>query len=128
MRNVFKMMKKSVAGALVAALVLGAAEPSNGWAMLAPVDASQGAQEYAQTRAQDMKTVQTALESEQIRQRLAEFKLTPEQIDERLSQLTQEEIHQTAQNIEAVAPGGDVAGVLVIVILVLLVIYLFRRV
>ena len=101
--------------------------------MIAPAQVTSQVHDKNATRADDLKTIQTALESKMIRQRLTEFKLTPDQINTRLNQLSDEQIHQTAMQIRTVNPGGDgglgiLVSLLVIGILVLLFVYLFKRV
>lgn len=128
MRKCKSFFKPVLVWALVVATTMSMTMPSKGWAMLAPADGAAAMADGANTRAQDAQAVQTALETEMIRERLADFNLTPEQVNERLSQLSDEEVHQVAQQVEAISPGGDAVGVLLIVALVLLIIYLFRRV
>ncbi|UPT75347.1 MAG: PA2779 family protein [Elusimicrobiota bacterium] len=103
------------------------AQPVRGWASLAPsgIGAESGA---VSTRAADMKTVSTALESKVLRAKLKSMGLSEAETDARLSKLSDAEIRQLATRIEAVAPGGVVVEVLVIVALVLVVIYFARRV
>src|ERR1019366_10536441 len=66
-----------------------------------------------------------SLESKMVRQRLSEFKLTPEQVNQRMSQLSDAQVHQVAMQIRTMNPGGDgglgiLVALLVIGILVLL--------
>jgi hypothetical protein len=117
-------LKKALALALAFTTTLSLSMPQQGWAMLAPAEGVETAQHQ-----EDLKTVRTALESQMLRDRLAEFQLSPQEIDARLQQLSQEEIHQAALQIESVQPAGDaITYVLVVGILVLLFVYLFRRV
>ena len=125
--------RKSLIGTLIVVTTMAMAFPQKGWAMLAPAQVSNGVYEPNDTRAADLKTIQLALESKLIRQRLAEFKLSPEQIDNRLSKLSDDQVHQAALQIRTAHPGGDaglgiLSSLLVIGILVLLFVYLFRRV
>ena len=82
----------------------------------------------AQARAQDLTTVRTALENKMVRQRLVELGLSPAQIDARLGHLSDRQLHQVAMHIEKQNPAGDATGILVIVALVLLIIYLAKRI
>lgn len=83
-------------------------------------------------RTQDLKTVQTFLEQKQVRQQLTEFGLSENQVQARLNQLSDQELHRVATQIEKQNPGADGAGavvtVLLIGILVLLFVYLVKRV
>lgn len=82
----------------------------------------------AQARAQDLAAVRTALENKMVRQRLADLGLSSDQIDARLGRLSDRQLHQVAMHIEKQNPAGDATGILVIVVLVLLIIYLAKRI
>jgi hypothetical protein len=125
--------KKTLVGMLVLAMTAAMGFPSEGWAMIAPPQLSGDAAEVGDARATDLKTIQTALESKVLRQRLMELKLTPEQINARMSRLSDAQVHQAAAQIRTVSPGGDgglgtVVTILVIGVLVVLFMYLFKRV
>ena len=99
-------------------------------AMIAPAAVPAPAADAVQDRASDMQTVQKTLESKVLRQRLHEMGLSDKEIDARLSKLSDKQVHQLASRIHALNPGGDFTlfGVLILVVLVLLVIYLVKRV
>ena len=124
--------RKSLIGTLIVVTTMAMALPAKSWAMIAPAQATGEVYGTNEARTADLKTIQTALESKIIRQRLAEYKLSPEQIDARLSKLSDAQVHQTAQQIRSVSPGGDggslLISVLVIAILVALFMYIFKRV
>jgi len=129
----FALSKKTFIGTLIIATTLTMTLPPQGWAMLAPTQAINAAPSPSVSRAEDLKTIQATLESKVVRQRLSEFKLTPEQIDQRMFRLTDGQVHQLAMQIRNLNPGGDaglgiIVGLLVIGILVLLFVYLFKRV
>ncbi len=126
-------LKNSLIGTLMIVTTLAMTLPPQGWAMLAPSEMMSGAPSGSTSRAADLKTIQATLESKMVRQRLSEFKLTPEQVNQRMTQLTDAQVHQVAMQIRTVNPGGDgglgiLVGLLVIGILVLLFVYLFKRV
>jgi len=98
----------------------------NLWAMLAPAQAASATDGQTYDRAADMKTVQTALESKIVRERLKDLGLSDKEIDSRLSRLSDQQIHQLAKDIHTLSPGGDVVGILVVVLLVLLIVYLIH--
>ena len=117
---------------LILATTLAMARPPEGWAMLAPAEVSNASSEISAMRTADLKTIQSALESKIVRHRLEELKLNPDQINSRLSQLSNAQLHQFASQIRAVSPGGDgglgiVIALLVVAILVVLLIYLIKR-
>jgi len=120
---------KSGARALLYALIISTTMAStlsvNGWAMLAPAQGAADVQAY--DRAADMKTVQTALESKILRGRLQALGMSDKDIESRLNRLSDRQIHQLAKDINTLSPGGDVGGLLVLVVLVLLIIFLAHR-
>jgi len=125
--------KNGLIGTLVIATTLAMTLPPQGWAMLAPANLMSAVSGKSASRDEDLKTIQSTLESRIVRQRLSEFKLTPEQVNQRMSQLTDAQVHQVAMQIRTINPGGDaglgiIVGLLVIGILVLLFVYLFKRV
>ncbi len=115
--------KRCLAMVLVAAVVsisIGRAE-----AMLAPPVSPTA----CLTRSQDLQTVQTFLEQKEVGQHLLNFDLTRPEVESRLNNLSDRELHQVATRIHQQQPGRDgVVGVLVVIILVLLIVYLFKRV
>ena len=78
-------------------------------------------------RASDLLKVQKALESKMIRERLGQLGFTEEGIQQRLYQLSDEQIHQIALKIDELKVGGDTGEAViigfVIVILIVVVIY-----
>ncbi len=78
-------------------------------------------------RVADLQKIQKALEMKMINQRLAEFGLTPDEIRTRMSQLSDQQVHQFALQLDQVKVAGDdglglVIGLLVIDILVVILI------
>ena len=131
-RNV-SSLKKTLVLALMVVTTVAMTQPPQSWAMLAPADLSVAAPSNSLSRTADLKTIQASLESKLVRQRLADFKLTPEQVNQRMSRLTDAQVHQVAMQVRTLNPGGDgglgiIVGLLVIGILVLLFVYLFKRV
>jgi hypothetical protein len=104
--------------------------PPDTQAMLAPA-ISPAADSAA--RSADLRAVQNVLETKMVRARLGDLGLTSEEINARLSQLSDNELHQLATQLDGLMPGGDgglgiVIAVLVIAILVLLFVFLVKRV
>ncbi len=98
--------------------------PSNGRAMLAPARSASS----TDGRSADMKTVQTALESKVVRERLKALGLSDKEIESRLGQLSDQQVHKLAKDIDSLSAGGDLGGILVLVILVLLIIFLIHKI
>ena len=118
----WKMGKRALAVTLAAAL-LNLGGLSDAAAMLAP------AQVESPARQADVEKVQSFLHHKVVQQRLMDYGLTESQAHERVQRLTDQELRQAAMQIDQQNPGGDsVAGVLVIAILVLLIVYLVKRV
>jgi hypothetical protein len=95
-------------------------------AMLVPLDAVAAPQT---DRASDLQTIQSTLESKILRAHLRDLGLTDQEVQTRLSRLSDQDIHQMASQIRALRPAGDaLVPILIVVVLVLLIVYLIRRV
>jgi hypothetical protein len=68
-------------------------------------------------RETDLQKIQKLLESKLIEHKLSQFGLTREEIQARLHQLDDEQIHQIASQIHTLEPGGNGAEVLLILLL-----------
>lgn len=97
--------------------------PSKGWALLAPSRDAASSQRTA-----DMKTIQTTLESKIVRERLQKLGLSEKEIESRLGQLSDQQLHKLAKDVDTLAAGGFIEAVLVAVVLVLLILFLLKRV
>lgn len=81
-------------------------------------------------RNQDIQTIQKALENKIVKQRLQDLGFSEEEIQERLNQLSDEEVHSLAMQIDSLSQGGIlgvVIAVLVIVVLVLVIMKLMDK-
>ncbi|MBI5968683.1 MAG: PA2779 family protein [Deltaproteobacteria bacterium] len=58
-------------------------------------------------RSSDLKKIQKFLETKMVRERLKEFGLTPEEIQTRLSPLSDQQIHQLALKLDELMVGGN---------------------
>ena len=83
------------------------------------------------SREADIARIQRVLESKLVSDKLSEAGLNQEEINGRMTQLSDEEVHSFASELESVYPGGDgvsvVIGLLVIVILVIIILRLMDR-
>jgi len=83
-------------------------------------------------RAEDLQKIQKVLELKMVSEKLKELGFTEEEIQGRLDQLSDVQLHQVALNLEELKVGGDgigiVIGLLVIAILVVLLIYLLKKI
>ncbi len=79
-------------------------------------------------RQADLAKIQKVIESKMIRDRLEQYGLTQDEINTRLSQLSDQQIHNFALNLDDLKVGGDGLGIvialLVIAILVVILLYL----
>ena len=79
-------------------------------------------------RSAELQKIQKFLEMKVVRERLREFGYTPDEIQSRLNQLSDPQIHQLALQVDNLKVGGDgwevIIALLVIVILVLVIIWL----
>jgi hypothetical protein len=117
---------------IITTFVMGTFPPDT-QAMLAPAVSSSDDSLLIATRSADLQRVQTVLESKMIQQRLEEVGLTPEEVNARLSQLSDAQLHQLATQLDSLMPGGDGGlGILILVlaiaVLAVLFVYLFKRV
>jgi hypothetical protein len=115
---------------LVLALVAISTAAGPAEAMLLPIspDAAPGAPAY--DRVADLATVQKTLESKELRQKLLDYGLTPEETEARIATLSDEQLHQLSANLDSVQAGGDalsfLLGLVIIALLVVLIIYLLE--
>jgi hypothetical protein len=68
----------------------------------------------------DLQKIQRLLESKLAQHKLAQFGLTRDEIQARLHQLDDEQIHQVASMIDALEPGGNAAWVIILVLLAII--------
>ena len=88
--------------------------PVDGMAMLAPADISGTASETNE-RVSDLEQIQVQLESKVVSQRLSDLGLTPVEVQKRMASLSNEQIHQVAQNLEGLQAGGELILILAII-------------
>ena len=79
-------------------------------------------------RQADLGKIQKVLETKMIRERLAQYGMTQDEVNTRLSQLSDQQLHKFALQIDDLKVGGDGLGIvialLVIALLVVLIIQL----
>ena len=118
---------RSLIALLIVSVTLMAAAQPRVEAMLVPSTMDRAAEKT--DRAADLQTIQTTLESKAIRAKLHAMGLSDAEIQARVSRLSDAQMHQLASQIRAVNPAGEwVIGLLVVVVLVLLIIYLIKRI
>lgn len=81
------------------------------------------------SRAEAESKVKDIVSTDEVRARLASYGITPQDVSGRLGALSDDELRQLTTQMEQARYGGDaVVGILVVVVLVLLVIFLAKRI
>jgi hypothetical protein len=110
---------------MIMAGMLGGLAPIDANAALMPSDLTTGAVvQQADPRRADLDRIQSQLESKLVSQRLNDLGLTPEEVQLRMQSLTDEQLHQVAQNLDGVQMGGDLLFILLVIGAVVLVLAL----
>ena len=73
----------------------------------------------AADRAADEARIRATLENKLVAQRLSDLGLTPTQVNERLSGLSDTQVHQLASRLDTLVPGGDATLGIVIALLII---------
>lgn len=111
---------------VIVTLVMGWYQPE-GWAMLVPPAPTTPEAVSYSNRVTDIQIIQRVLETKIVQQRLQDWGLKADEVEARLSQLSDEQVHQMATRLDALMPGGELGLIillLVIAIIVVLVLYL----
>jgi len=124
---------RPLASYLIAALLAISTLAGPAEAMLLPAasDAPHAGQSAPSLdRASDIAKIQKTLETKELRQRLLDYGLTPEETAFRIDRLSDEQLHRLAANLDSVQAGGDslsfLLGLAIIALLVVLIIYLLE--
>src|SRR5512138_703745 len=78
-------------------------------------------------RAADLLVVQRALENRLVAQKLADYGVTPDQVQLRLASATDQEVHTLASASKGLPSGGDALGVLISLLIVVLLVILILK-
>ncbi len=113
---------RSTALLLAAAIGLHALAPSALAGQISSVEMLAGS-----TRAADLVTIQKALEHKVVNQRMTELGFTSTEIQLRLANASDAELHQLATESEKLMAGG-VAGLLISLLVIILLVFLIMRV
>ncbi|MEK6599039.1 MAG: PA2779 family protein [Deltaproteobacteria bacterium] len=104
---------KTVALYLAFVFLLIGSVPRNSWAYFV-----ESQQALSFSREADINKIQRVLESKMVSQRLSEFGLSMNEINSKLTKLSDADVHQFASQMDSLMPGGD-AGVTIILLLVI---------
>jgi len=97
--------------------------PQNSYAYIA---ATEG---LSVTREADQAVVQRILESKAVSERLESFGLTTDEVNSRISRLSDSELHSFASNLESVSPGqGGGAGVVIAALVIIILVYILLQI
>ncbi len=69
-------------------------------------------------RQQDTATIKTVLEQKLVKQRLKALGYSEDEVKARLDKLSDNELHRFATQLDALTAGGDVLGVLVVILVI----------
>ena len=114
-------------GYLTVCLLVIGAFPSDGQAALMP---DGGVLDQSRARDADLQRIQASLEAKQVAQRLSDVGLTPQEVQARLASYSDQQLHQVAQSLDGVQPGGELILILAIIgaiVLILAIIGLARH-
>lgn len=130
MKELRLLFRKALCVYLIMALMVLGCLPYDLMAAMIPSELESAGMASAMNRTADIETIQHVLESKVVAQRLADLGLSIEEVQQSMSKLTTQELHQIASNLEGLQSGGDlglIVGILVVVVLVLLIIFLAKR-
>ena len=114
------LILKPVALYLAFAFFLIASIPQNSWAYL--VDS----QTLNHSREADINKIQRVLESKMVSQRLSELGLSMDEINLKLHQLNDADVHQFASQLDNLMPGGILEFIVVVLVIVILVLVILQ--
>jgi hypothetical protein len=108
----------------IGVFLLGFAQ--NSIAVLIPSALPQAQAESVSQRDSELRKMQDLLESKLIAQRLSDLGFTAQEVQQRLAQLSDEQIHHLSQHLDSIQTGGDGLGIVIalLVIAILVVILL----
>ncbi|MBM4339070.1 MAG: hypothetical protein FJ110_05970 [Deltaproteobacteria bacterium] len=110
--------RKYVASYLVIAMFIIGITPR----VYAGFSPSEGISMLSFDRASDLEKVRKVLEMKMVGEKLKELGFTPEEVEKKLSQLSDQQIHQLALNIDQLQVGGSSGWVILIVVLLIVII------
>ncbi len=78
-------------------------------------------------REHDRATVQKALEHKLVKEKLSYLGYTEEEIAPRLDQLSDQELHSFASQLDSLNPGGDGLGIIIAILVIALLVILILK-
>ena len=80
------------------------------------------------SRTQVEAKIQSYLDREDLQKELKKLGISPTEVTERMASLSVPELNQLASQMDQARYGGDVFGILILVLVILLIIYLAKRI
>lgn len=80
------------------------------------------------TRVESHERVANFMDRKDVQDQMIKLGVSPEEAQKRVASLSEAELRKITQEIDESTVGGDVGGILVLVVLVLLIIYLAKRI
>ena len=87
---------------------------------------SSGESQNELMRDQDMQIIKKALENKVITQRLQDLGFSDQEIQDRMDQLSDQEVHNLATQIDSVSQGGILGVIIALLVIVLLVVVILK--
>ncbi len=115
MNTLFKKAVRPVALTLLLAFTIVACIPNNAAAYVS------GSGEMSKARSHDIETLKRGLESKIVSEKLQSMGFTPAEINDRLSNLSDAELHSFAMKADTLSHGSGVVSVLILIALLALV-------
>ncbi|RMH80801.1 MAG: hypothetical protein D6674_02830 [Acidobacteria bacterium] len=84
-------------------------------------------EEVAPQREEDMAKVQRALENKLLQEKLKAYGLTKEEVEKKLSELSDEQVHMLAKASDRVLAGGDGVGIVIAVLVIAILIVILLK-
>jgi hypothetical protein len=81
----------------------------------------------SEMRAEEMIKIQVALENELVRAKLHAYGLTADEVDQKLDQMTDEQIHLLAQAADDILAGGNGVGLAIGILLIILLVVVILK-
>lgn len=95
------------------------------------VESKPASEMLAEKRQEDLEKIQRALETKELQEKLKAYGLTKEEIEKKLSELNDEQIHMLAKASDKVLAGGDgvglAIGILIVAILLVILLKLLNK-
>jgi len=88
---------------------------------------SDGRTETVSLREMEINKIQRVLENKLVREKLQAYGLSPQEVREKLDQMSDQQIHLLAQASDRVLAGGDLLGTAIAVLIIILLIVLILK-